>query len=48
MRSRVNFLGQIRQGGRVLESPSGFFKDLYSGENVVRPMLDGVSFPSIP
>ena len=48
--SRVNFLGQIRQGGRVLESPSEvkevvarFFEDIYSGENVVRPKLDSLN-----
>ncbi|XXG89385.1 hypothetical protein AAC387_Pa12g1395 [Persea americana] len=55
MRSRVNFLGQIRKGGRILGSPfelkeavARCFKNFYSGENVVRPKLDGVSFPSIP
>ncbi|KAJ8636875.1 hypothetical protein MRB53_011142 [Persea americana] len=53
--STMRRTNQIRQGGRVLESPfavkeavARFFEDLYSGENVVRPKLDGVSFPSIP
>lgn len=55
LKSEVNFLGRLRSGGRVLESPleikeevACFFEDLYKNENVVRPKLDGISFPMIP
>lgn len=54
MRSRTSYLRRIRVCGRGLEIPleikdevARFFEDLYRSENVIRPMLDGVSFPSI-
>lgn len=53
-RRRINHIGKIRRGGRVVERPldikqevTGFFESLYRGENVPRPKLEGVYFPSI-
>lgn len=53
--SRVNFLGKIRRGSRVLENPIEvkakvvrFFVNLYKGDIFDRPKLEGVSFPSLP
>lgn len=53
-RRRINHIGKIRRGGRVVERPldikeevAAFFESLYRGENVPRPKLEGVYFPSI-
>lgn len=55
MMSRVSFLGRLRRVDTILESPTEikdevvrFFEDLYKSENVVKPSLDSVSFPTLP
>eukprot|EP00268_Persea_americana_P061285 TRINITY_DN7726_c0_g3_i1.p1 TRINITY_DN7726_c0_g3~~TRINITY_DN7726_c0_g3_i1.p1 ORF type:complete len:328 (-),score=59.63 TRINITY_DN7726_c0_g3_i1:2474-3457(-) len=55
VRSIVNFMGRIRRGGRILESPievnneiACFFEELYKCERLKRAKLDELSFPKIP
>ena len=52
VRSRVNFLGRVRRGGRILENPievkneiACFFEELYKCESLKMPKLDGFLFP---
>lgn len=54
VRRRVNYINKIRLGQsctsnlrEVKEGIASFFEKLYEGVPFLRPMLDGISFPSI-
>lgn len=54
LRRRINFVGRIRKGNRILEIPqevmeevARFFETLYMDDFGARPKLEGLFFPSI-
>lgn len=55
VRKRVNYIGKIRTNFSLTSDPievkeeiANYFERLYPSDNLPRPSLEGVAFPSIP